>query len=226
MSAVGPKWNVSGAHAVPGNAEPAAWRLHNMAVGGMALAELKAVPFRARVNGLTVRASDGSSWVWDSASELDADDVLVAQADDSTSGRWLLAPGYVTLRLPIAHSTVDGAVLLVVPDGAVFAPQEFYWSVTAGFTGGTASAIGVSASVGTHSTAGDLLGGATGDVAATLVAGAVVPGTIGAVWASVANRRLVLQAGDEIQFDRITSAFTAGTGFVIVTGVLLANAGA
>ena len=226
MSAISSKWNVSGAHAVPGNAEPAAWRLFNMSVGGMSLTDLKDVPKRARKDGLTAGTSDGGAWVWRSACVLDADDLLVVQADDSTAGRWLRVPGSTTLRLPISYSTVDGAALLAVPAGAVFAPDEFYWSVTADFTGGTASAIGVSSSVGTHSTAGDLLGGATGDVAATLVAGAVVPGTIGAAWATIADRRLVLQAGDEIQFDRITSAFTAGAGFVVVTGILLANAGA
>jgi hypothetical protein len=40
------------------------------------------------------------------------------------------------------------------------------------------------------------------------------------------TRRLVLVAADTLKFDRITSAFTAGTGFVHVVGNLLKNDGA
>jgi hypothetical protein len=76
---------------------------------------------------------------------------------------------------------------------------------------------------------GSLLGGATGDVAATLTAtlGSVyAPGTIGTDWDTIAKRRCLWKPTDTIRFDRITSAFTAGAGNIIVVADLLRNPGA
>ena len=56
-----------------------------------------------------------------------------------------------------------------------------------------------------------LMGGAAGNVAADLVAG--FRGTIGTKLAA-AQPPVVLIAGDTVRWDRITSAFTAGTGIV------------
>ena len=79
----------------------------------------------------------------------------------------------------------------------------------------------------TRSTAGDILGGASGDVAATLVAGSAINGTIGATMDTLAeihaNR---FAAGEVFTLERITSAFTAGVGKVHLVGILLRNAGA
>jgi hypothetical protein len=95
-------------------------------------------------------------------------------------------------------------------------------------TGGSSSAIGVSSSKTGFTTKGDLLGGATGDVAAALTA-ALSPanGTIGAKMDTVAELHTTLwKAADIIRFDRITSAFTAGSGAVNVVADILTNAGA
>lgn len=119
------------------------------------------------------------------------------------------------LKLAIGSGTADAAMLYTVPTGKRLLIERTLFEVTTAFTGGTASAIGLSSSQAPHETKGDLLGGSGGDVAATLVAG-VTGGTIGASFGS--NGVVLLEAGATILFDRITSAFTAGAGFVHVVG--------
>lgn len=126
------------------------------------------------------------------------------------------------LKLPIAFGTADAAVLFTVPTltngAAAVKIDSLFWEVTTSFTGGSSSAIGVSSSNTRYSTKGDLLGGASGDVLATLVStNTYVPGTLGAKYAAAATTgKIFLVAGDTLRFDRITSAFTAGAGFVHV----------
>lgn len=183
----------------------------------------------ARVHGNIVDVdADGSRWYWHSTSTLTSDGILVQAADDAPSaGRWLRAPGSVDLALPFTYATANNAVLLTLPTGAVLAFRQAYWEVTTGFTGGSSSAIGVNSSNAACNTAGDLLGGASGDVAATLVAGSVVPGTIGAKADALSELHAdVLVAADTVKLNRITSAFTAGAGKVHLVGQLLRNAGA
>ena len=131
--------------------------------------------------------------------------------------RYIRDDGIVALKLPIGFATADAAPLFRLPSDATqrLAIDRLFWEIITGFTGGSSSAIGVSASQSPYSTKGDLLGGASGDVAATLVAG-VTGGTIGADFTS--NGVIVLNPGAIIRFDRITSAFTAGAGFVHVLG--------
>lgn len=114
------------------------------------------------------------------------------------------------IALPIAFGTANNAVLYTVPTGVRLYVHRAIWEVTTGFTGGTSSAIGLSSSNTGYNTAGDILGGASGDVAATLVDG-ITGGTIGAKFGS--NGVIVLNAADTVKFNRITSAFTAGAGF-------------
>jgi hypothetical protein len=187
----------------------------------------------ARVHGNIVdNDADGSSWYWHSTSTLTADDLFVDAADDAPSaGRWLRCPGAVDLRIAIAFGTADATVLATLPTGAVLRVHDLIWEVTTSWTGGSSSAIGVSSSVKSGlTTKGDLLGGATGDVLATLVStapGGLVPGTAGAKADTLAEvRALYFIAADTFRFDRITSAFTAGAGFVRIFGQLLRNAGA
>lgn len=119
------------------------------------------------------------------------------------------------LKLPIAAATADAAALFRVPAGMKLALERLWWEIAADFTGGSSSAIGVSSDLAPHETKGDLLGGSGGNVAAALVASAGhVGGTIGASFGS--NGIVVLTAGSVIRFDRITSAFTAGSGYVHV----------
>ena len=99
-----------------------------------------------------------------------------------------------------------------------------HWKITTGFAGGSSSAIGVAATG--HTTAGDILGGAAGDVEATLTAGTKA-GTIGAKMDSDAELHAqILPAATTIRLQRITSAFTAGVGAAGLVAELVANAGA
>jgi len=173
--------------------------------------------------------ADGSRWRFHSTSALTGDDLFVATPTAApAAGRWLRAQGAVRLVLPITYATADAAVLATLPTGAQMKITDIYWEITADFTGGSSSAIGVSSAKTGFSTKGDLLGGAAGDVAATITA-ALSPaaGTAGAKMDSLAEvRAAMFKATDTIRFDRITSAFTAGTGNVVVLGLLEKNAGA
>ena len=189
-----------------------------------------------------VRSLNGRIFAWHPTCELDGDDQLVIIPNDRNSavdtdladdlpGRWLAVPGqFVNLALPITYATADAATLYTMPTGAAFKVEGLYWEVTTGFSGGSSSAIGVSTTKTTPtdwSAKGDLLGGSGGNVAATLVAGARIAGTIGTDMDTIAKvRGAIWEAADIFRFDRITSAFTAGAGSVHVYGFLLANAGA
>jgi hypothetical protein len=202
---------------------------HPMRSGGarvallaVTLAALKAIPATdaARTHGNEVMVeADGSRWYFHSSSALTGDDILVV-APSAGSGRWLRAPGTADLALPIAFGTADGATLLTVPAGCRMLVRRGYWEVTTAFAGGSSSAIGL-AGPSPHNTAGDVLGGAGGDVEATLTEG-VKLGTIGADQAV----GILLKAADTVTFERITSAFTSGAGFAHLVVEILQNAGA
>lgn len=193
------------------------------------LAAMKATPSENREDGmLCMVTADGSKWRFSASSALTGDDVLVA-APSAGTGRFLRDEGSTVLRLPFTFATSDAAVLLTVPAGCLMTVKEFAWDIDTGLTGGSSSAIGVSSSNHTgHTTKGDLLGGAAGDVAAGLVASTAnyTAGTIGAAFTTIANRRPKFKAADTIRFDRITSAFTAGAGSVLVFVDIEQNAGA
>jgi len=176
---------------------------------------LKAIAAADRTEGdVIVLASDRSMWRFSAASTIaDATENLVLTPSVGT-GRWLRLDKSVGLKLPIAFGTTDAAALFTVPAGFRVLLQEMFWEITGDWTGGASSAIGVSSDQAPHSTKGDLLGGTTGDVATDLeAADGVTQGTIGASF-SAAPKKVILDAGSVMRFDRITSAFTAGTGFV------------
>ena len=180
----------------------------------------------ARVHGNEVLVdADGSRFYFHSTSTLTGDDVLVVTPSDApTAGRWLRCAGVVDLALPFSYATTDGATLLTIPTGARLQLVSAHWEITADMTGGASSAIGVDSSVDT--TAGDILGGASGDVAAALTAG-IRTGTVGAKMDTDTELHAqILVAGATLRFQRITSAFTAGSGYVHVVGFLLRNPGA
>jgi hypothetical protein len=195
------------------------------------LTVLKAIPADRRVAGMQVLCTaDGSRWRFHSSSALTGDDLLVV-APTAGSGRWLRMPGALTLKMAIAFGTADNAVLLTMPTGGLLKLDDLFWQVDADFTGGAASAIGIHSNKTAPTnwtTKGDILGGATGDVAATLLAATgIVSGTVGTDMDTVAKRRgAILKAGDTLAFGRITSAFTAGSGYLHAVGVLLTNDGA
>lgn len=176
---------------------------------------LKAIPAALRFEGLeAVVTADRSRWIFSEASTVaDSTDHLV-MTPSAGSGRWLRLDKQVQLKIAIGFAHADAATLFTTPVGFRLALRRLTWEITTGFSGGSSSAIGVSSGTAPHSTKGDLLGGAAGDVAATLVAGAFIPGTVGADFAS--NGAPFLAASTTLRFDRITSAFTAGAGFVHV----------
>jgi len=112
-------------------------------------------------------------------------------------------------------------VLFTVPAGHYLRVSRTWWNVQSAFTGGSSSAIGASSSNAAYNTKGDLQGGASGDLLAALTAGQR-PGTIGAKFGS--NGVVILAPGDTIRFDRITSAFTAGAGYLMVEVVEVGDA--
>ena len=173
-------------------------------------------------NVVTVRA-DGSEWVYHPTSALAGDDILVITPTNA-AGRWLRKVGRTVLYLPCSYATADGATLLTVPTGCVLKLDSAHWKVTTAFTGGSSSAIGVAATG--HTTAGDILGGAGGDVEATLTAGTKA-GTVGAKMdTDVELHSMIFVATNTFTFERITSVFTAGAGYVGLVVDILANPGA
>lgn len=188
----------------------------------LSIAKLKTIGLDDSDDGRIVQLSAGNFYRYMRSSALAGDDVFVIKPT-SDRGRWLLAPGYAfDLALPIDFNVADAAALATLPAGCMVQLGRSYWEVTADFTGGASSAIGLSSSQAPHNTKGDILGGAGGDVAATLVAsGGKVLGTVGADVAA----GVLLKAAAALRFDRITSAFTAGAGFAHVVGRCHANAG-
>lgn len=180
---------------------------------------LAAITAASRTNGLvTMLRDDRSTWMFVAASTADEDEnQQLVVAPDAGTGRWLRADHSFIMKLAIAFGTADGAALLTVPEGFVLrlAGLPFY-DITTSFTGGSSSAIGVATDITGYTTAGDILGGAAGDVEAGLAAG-IRPGTVGAKVDTEAERQaLVFQEGDVVTFERITSVFTAGAGFVCI----------
>jgi len=190
----------------------------------LTLAQLKTADLRNEPDGVEVRLDNGLTYKWVKDSVLDGDDVFVIVPDEGR-GRFLLAPGSTfDIAIPISYANTDAERLVIAPTNSLLAIGRCYWEVTADFTGGTASAIGISSDAAPHSTKGDILGGSGGDVAATLVASAGKQlGTVGADYAG----GILIHGGDSpARFDRITDAFTAGTGFFHLVGQVLANPGA
>jgi hypothetical protein len=181
---------------------------------------LQAVAATERVDGQEYRLADGSTWMYLAAGTAsDALSAMIITPSDNV-GCYIRTNDTFDLSMPIAFGTADATALFTVPTNARLLVRRGYWEVATGFTGGSSSAIGLSSSNASFNTKGDLLGGASGDVAATLVAG-VKLGTIGAKTAA----GVLLVGGDTVRFDRVTSAFTAGAGNAHLVCDVLANPG-
>lgn len=170
--------------------------------------------------------ADGSEWYWHATSALTGDDILVATpAAAPAAGRWLRCPGHVVLECPIGYGTADGATILTIPTGAAFKLHGAHWRITTGFTGGSSSAIGIASSI--SATAGDILGGASGELTAAIGTAGRKAGTIGPLVDTETELQTQLYAAaGTFTFERITSVYTAGAGFACLEGILIVNAGA
>ncbi len=219
-------WNHGGGHAVQGGGKPCLRDLMNGLHGVASLTVLRAIGPGERSDGMLVRvipaASEPQMWKWVDASTLTHDGLLVATPTDApTTGRWIRVDKYVDLALAVTKDTADAAVLFTVPVGFRLQLGIPWWEVTTSWTGGSASAIGLSSSNTPLSTKGDLLGGTGGDVAAGLLStGALAKGTIGT---DINKPIAFLVAGDTIRFDQIVSIFTAGVGIAHVPVFLVAT---
>lgn len=186
--------------------------VQGVTVSASTLAALKGLGTTQRAQGtFATVAADGSTWRYASASTLTGDDFLVVTPTDApATGRWIRANAVVDITAAVTFASTDASVLYTVPAGFILAIGVPFQHVTTSWTGGTSSAIGSSSSAAPMTTKGDLLGGASGDVAAGLLStGAYAKGTVGA---DIGKPGAVLQGGDTILFDRITSVFTAGAG--------------
>ena len=171
--------------------------------------------------GVLAICGDGTEWRYSAASTATADGLnllCMSPSDAPTAGRWLRQDKFIDCKLAIAFGTADATALLTLPAGFKAKVSRPFWEVTTSFTGGSSSAIGISSTDAAASTKGDLLGGASGDVAATLVSTAPNGYAGGTIGTKLGTQGVVcLVGGDAVRFDRITSAFTAGAGFVHFT---------
>lgn len=190
----------------------------------LTVAAVKAIASDLRYKGMEVLVLENRSrWFFDP--DLAVSDVTnnVLLTPDGGSGRWVRADHAFVAKMPIDFSLADGATIFTVPEGFVLRPTGLpYWEITTAFSGGASSAIGIASSRTGFTAAGAVLGGASGDVAAGLGAGTKA-GTIGTGFDTVAEQHAGLFVeGDTFTFERITSVFTAGAGFLCLP-VALAN---
>lgn len=172
--------------------------------------------------------ADGSLWRYAAASVLTTEagggPFLVATATTAAVGAFLrMASGPIDLQLPVTSATLDTAVLYTVPTGFRLRITVPFWSVSTTFTTSSAGAAALKSSNAGLATAGDILGGASGDLVATLVStGAYAKGTVGV---KIGKPAAVLSAGDTIIFNLIAGTYTAGAGIAHVpVEILLAPA--
>lgn len=167
-------------------------------------------------------AADGSQWRYALTSVLTGDDFLVATPTSGT-GRLIRLDREVDITVAVTFATADGATIYTVPTGFQLQIGVPYWHVTTSYTGGTNSSIGLASSNAGLTTAGDLLGGAGGDLAAGLLStGAYAKGTIGA---KAGKPGALLVGGETVTFEQVVSTFTAGAAIAhIPVKVLLAPA--
>lgn len=198
---------------------------HTAATIAALAALLSTDPACAHGNEVLVDA-DGSQWVFNKNSALAGDNIFVlAPADAPAAGRWIRKAGIARLDLSIPFATADATVLATIPAGFRFRPLEANWKVTTTMTTASAAGAGVSSSNAAASTKGDLLGGATGDVVATLVstgASNFVLGTGGAklMGTNTQRRAIALVAGDTLRYDLFTGTFTGGVFAAQIHGII------
>ncbi len=190
---------------------------------------MKAITATNRFDGMTVLVkTDNSFWRFNTAATQATDAAAGSEqfvaVPAAGTGRWHRVDKCFVANFAFDFNMADAAALCTVPEGFTARVAHFpLWEVATAFTGGASSAIGVSTNKASYNTKGDLLGGASGDVAAGLTAGVKV-GTIGPKIDTLAEwQALVLVEGDVIRFDRITSAFTAGVGAVRMPLIITSN---
>ncbi len=133
------------------------------------------------------------------------------------TGRWLRYQKSFDLKAAIGFALADNATLVTVPVGFLISTVRPFLEIVTQFAGGTNAAIGVSASVVPFSTAGDIIGGAGGELTAALTAG--MRGKLGTALAAAlagTGQPFTLAAGGILKWNKIVDSFTSGAGFLHV----------
>jgi hypothetical protein len=170
-------------------------------------------------DGMVVKTmNDGFEWLYRAAgTAVDASENL-AMTPSAGGGAFTRLDLAFSMKLAISFANTDAQAIFTVPAGMKIMLEQLMWEVTTSFTGGSTPAIGISSSNANFNTKGDLLGGAAGDLTATLVSTGRTykGGTLGTKFGT--NGKVVLVAADTVRFDRIADVFAAGAGFVHVLG--------
>jgi hypothetical protein len=189
---------------------------------------LKALAAADRYNGqLVLVQEDGSLWRFNSTSTQveDTADELV-QGPSAGTGKWIRADKAFILKVPVSYANTDALAIETIPAGMTLKLTAHpFWEITTGFDGGSSSANGISTSLTGFDTKGDLLGGASGELTAAIGTAGIKAGTEGGELNDLTGfKAMLFVAGTEIRYDRITSAYTAGAGFVCIPVVQMQNA--
>lgn len=198
-----------------------------------ALAAIAAVD---RSNGqiVTVR-SDGSRWIFD-ANSAAAADALAANAVTAAmlvlvptagTGRWLRADSAFIMRLPFSDALAGASILHTCPTGFAWRMTGMpYWDCISAVAGNAARRLGVSSTnVQADFTAvGDILGGTTGELAASFVTNTQIPGICGDAFTDgdTANTSLaevqkpLWRAGSDVRYDVIVAGTDVISGVVCI----------
>lgn len=164
---------------------------------------------------------DGQPYYWsDTCTVDDASNLLALRPTVITSaaspGRFVAELPHHVLDLAFTAATADAAVLFTVPTGCKLQLVALWWDIATNMTGGTASAIGVSSTKSGFTAKGCLLGGAAGDVAATLTAAASPAlGTRGPATAPLVQETVAVAsaaATPSMAIQQLLYAKTIGTG--------------
>lgn len=143
----------------------------------------------------------------------------------------------VHLKLPFNFQTADAAALCTVPAGRALQVLSAFFEITQTFTTATSGACGISSDDTNFNTKGDILGGTAGALVAFLVStgatyktgligtkfGTIAAASAGAVDANTksANQVVYISGGKIIRYDQIAGTYTAGAGFIHITGFLI-----
>jgi hypothetical protein len=159
------------------------------------------------VGGKTLRWV-AASLANDSTSQLAIRPTALGLADP---GRFEVFGTTTIVGDPVTAATANGTVMFTVPAGfTLLITPRCWWSNSIAWTGGTAAAIGAASSASAYSTAGDLQGGAGGDLTAAMGTGYRAGSAIGTKLAS--GGLVILTGGDTVIFNKLVSTYTAGAG--------------
>lgn len=158
---------------------------------------------------------DGVPFIWVPTSTANDATKQVAirptNIDSGDPGRFEILARSFALNMAVTYQTANSAVLFTVPTGFRLVLSRLFYRVTNSFINASGR-VGASSSNAAYNTAGDLIGGASGDAAAALTTG-VRGGTIGAKFGS--NGAIELVAGDTILWNVIAAGYTAGAANLV-----------